>query len=49
MEEETSRKLFENGAFCVLLDVPVGSEFGIDWVTWNTDTKFKVKFNREKS
>ena len=41
MDEETKRKLFENGAFAIFLDVPVGSEFGIDWQTWTTDTKFK--------
>ena len=41
MNDEISKRLFENGAFCILLDVPVGTEFGIDWNTWTTDTQFK--------
>mgnify|MGYP003729659891 CR=1 FL=1 len=43
MNDEISRKLFETGAFCILLDVPVGTEFGVDWNSWTTDVHFKAE------
>lgn len=41
MDPEVARNLFEEGAVFVLLDVPVGTEFGIDMNTWNTGQRFK--------
>ena len=33
--------LFETGSILVVLDMPVGSEFGIDCNSWETGHKFK--------
>ncbi|XP_071842945.1 protein AAR2 homolog isoform X2 [Apostichopus japonicus] len=41
MSQETAQKLFEEGAVLLFLDVPPGTEFGIDYTTWNTGEKFK--------
>ena len=41
MDPELARRLFENGATLVLLDFPVGTEFGIDMNVWNTGEMFK--------
>lgn len=41
MDAETSRALFENGAMAVILEVPRGTEFGIDANSWNTGDKFR--------
>nr|CAG4640692.1 EOG090X02H9 [Eulimnadia texana] len=41
MEQELANRLFEEGAFLVFTNVPVGTEFGIDMNTWNTGEKFK--------
>lgn len=38
---EDARLLFQEGAFFVLLDMPEGSEFGIDMKVWNTAERFK--------
>lgn len=40
MDQETAKKLFDHGAVLVFLDVPVGTEFGIDFCSWNTGEKF---------
>jgi len=34
MNQNTVEKLHEYGAFLVLLDVPKGTEFSIDWNSW---------------
>ena len=41
MDREVARRLFEVGAAVVLLDVPVGTEVGIDVNSWNVGNKFK--------
>ncbi|XP_066279662.1 protein AAR2 homolog isoform X1 [Branchiostoma lanceolatum] len=41
MNQETALRLFEEGAFFILLDVPVGTEFGIDYNSWQVGEKFK--------
>ncbi|XP_019630864.1 PREDICTED: LOW QUALITY PROTEIN: protein AAR2 homolog [Branchiostoma belcheri] len=41
MNQETALQLFEEGAFFILLDVPVGTEFGIDYNSWQVGEKFK--------
>nr|CAG4643412.1 EOG090X0AVR [Ilyocryptus agilis] len=41
MENETALRLFHEGASLIFLDVPVGTEFGIDLTSWNTGEKFK--------
>ncbi len=41
IDQESALKLFEEGAVLFLLDVPVGTEFGIDMNSWNTGEKFK--------
>lgn len=41
MDQSLARKLFEEGAFLILLDVPEGTEFGMDWNSWITGPKFK--------
>ena len=41
MDPELACRLFEEGAFLVLLDVPEGTEFGIDYNCWNVGPKFK--------
>ena len=41
MDREVARRLFEVGAAVVLLDVPVGTEVGIDMNSWNVGNKFK--------
>jgi len=38
---ETSLRLFEEGGTLVFLDVPVGTEVGIDMESWNTGEKFR--------
>lgn len=40
MDQETAKKLFEQGAVLIFLDVPIGTEFGIDFCSWNTGEKF---------
>lgn len=41
MDQQTALKLFEEGATLFFLDVPIGTEFGIDFNSWNTGEKFK--------
>ena len=41
MDQDTARILFEDGAILVFLDVPEGTEFGIDYTSWNVGPKFK--------
>ena len=41
MDQDQARILFERGGFLVLFDVPVGTEFGIDYNSWDVGPKFK--------
>lgn len=41
MDERLANRLFEEGAFLFLLDVPIGTEVGIDFNCWRTAEKFK--------
>lgn len=41
MDPDLALKLFEDGATLFFLDVPLGSEFGIDFNSWRTGEKFK--------
>nr|CAH0113748.1 unnamed protein product [Daphnia galeata] len=41
MDQKLANKLFEEGAFLFLLDVPIGTEVGIDFNSWKTGEKFK--------
>ena len=41
MDQTTAKKLFEVGATLVMLDVPIGTEIGIDVNSWNSGEKFK--------
>ena len=41
MDQDLARRLLIEGATFVFLDVPVGTEFGIDMKSWNTGDKFK--------
>ena len=41
MDQRRAKTLFKEGAFLLLLDVPEGTEFGIDWNSWTTGSKFK--------
>ncbi|XP_071806634.1 protein AAR2 homolog [Asterias amurensis] len=41
MTQEIARKLFSEGATLIFLNVPLGTEFGIDYNTWNTAENFK--------
>jgi A1 cistron-splicing factor AAR2 len=41
MDPTTAHALFQQGAVVVVLDMPVGTEFGIDYNSWNVGIKFK--------
>ena len=41
MDQPTARHLFDEGAIFLFLDVPVGTEFGIDYNSWQVGAKFK--------
>lgn len=41
MDQSTAKQLFEAGAMLVFLDVPPGTEIGIDMHSWQTGEKFK--------
>lgn len=41
MDRQTAQKLYEEGAIFIFLDVPEGTEFGIDMKSWNTGEKFR--------
>ena len=40
MDQEVARQLFAEGAALVLLHVPEGTEFGIDYNSWRVGPKF---------
>ncbi|KAK7094011.1 protein AAR2 homolog [Littorina saxatilis] len=41
MDQATAQLLFEQGASLVFLDMPEGSEFGIDFNSWNVGAEFR--------
>lgn len=41
MDQDLAQKLFCEGATLVFVNVPKGTEFGIDMKVWNTDEKFR--------
>lgn len=41
MDQETAKRLMQEGAIFILLDVPIGTEFGIDMKSWNTGENFR--------
>lgn len=41
MDQELAKRLLVEGATLVLLDVPQGTDFGVDMKSWNTGEKFK--------
>ncbi|KAK7482501.1 hypothetical protein BaRGS_00026212 [Batillaria attramentaria] len=41
MDQTTAQVLFEEGATLVFLDMPEGSEFGIDFNSWNVGPNFR--------
>ena len=41
MDQETANALFEEGAILVFLDMPEGSEFGMDFNSWNVGPNFR--------
>ena len=41
MNSDTAKVLFKEGAMFVLLNMPEGSEFGIDYNSWTTGPKFR--------
>lgn len=41
MDQQTARKLYAEGAIFIFLNVPEGTEFGIDMKSWNTGEKFR--------
>lgn len=41
MDQDTAQTLFKEGAIFVFLDVPVGTEFGIDYNSWNVGPEFR--------
>jgi A1 cistron-splicing factor AAR2 len=41
MDPEKAKQLFVEGATLVLLDVPLKTEFGIDYNSWNVGKNFK--------
>ena len=41
MDSDTARGLFDEGATLVFLNVPRGTQFGIDCNSWTVDTNFK--------
>lgn len=41
MDQRTAQKLYEEGAIFIFLEVPEGTEFGIDMKSWNTGEKFR--------
>ena len=40
MDRQQAQKLYEEGAFLVLLDVPQNTEIGIDYNSWQSGPKF---------
>ncbi len=41
MDPDSARKLFYEGATLIVLDMPQGAEFGIDYNSWTVGPKFK--------
>lgn len=41
MDQTTAKRLLKEGAVFLFLDVPEGTEFGIDMKSWNTCEKFR--------
>ncbi|KFD56237.1 hypothetical protein M514_03015 [Trichuris suis] len=41
MSQEQAQRLFENGGFLFIPNLPTGFEFGIDYNSWKTGPKFK--------
>ncbi|RZC00563.1 AAR2 domain containing protein [Asbolus verrucosus] len=41
MDQSTARRLLAEGGFFIFLEVPKGTEFGIDMKSWNTGEKFR--------
>ncbi|XP_046436142.1 protein AAR2 homolog [Neodiprion fabricii] len=41
MDQELAKRLLVEGATLVLLNVPLGTDFGVDMKSWNTGEKFK--------
>jgi len=41
MDQEVAQELFHNGATLVFLNVPPGTEFGIDYNSWTVGPRFK--------
>ncbi|XP_072048360.1 protein AAR2 homolog [Amphiura filiformis] len=41
MDQKTAQTLFEEGATLIFLNVPEGTEFGIDYNTWTVGERFK--------
>lgn len=41
MSPELAQRLFVEGAFLILLDVPKGTEIGMDYTCWSVGPKFK--------
>ena len=41
MDQETARVLFREGGTLLFLDMPEGSEFGIDYNSWTVGPKFR--------
>lgn len=41
MNQNEAKRLFQEGAIFVLLNVPEGTEFGIDLKSWNVGQKFR--------
>jgi A1 cistron-splicing factor AAR2 len=41
IDQRLARQLLLEGATLVFLDVPQGTEFGVDMKSWNTGDKFK--------
>ena len=41
MDPEVAERLHADGATFIVLDVPEGTEFGIDYFSWNVGPRFK--------
>jgi AAR2 protein. len=41
IDQDLALRLLLEGATLLILDVPLGTEFGIDLKSWNTGKKFK--------
>ena len=41
MDPEVAKRLHADGATLIVLDVPEGTEFGIDYFSWNVGPRFK--------